>query len=219
MVADRPTLDHIVIGARTLEEGVSYIRDVLEVTIPPGGKHPLMGTHNCLMKIGAGTFLEVIATDPASPKPPRPRWFALDEEAQQARIQERPRIIAWVAGTRTLSAHLSTSPTDMGRPIGLSRGGLTWRIGIRDDGSLPEQGLLPVLIEWPSGENPSSQMAEFGIRLERLRLHSPRPAALSDALHGIRSRDLVEIESCRNGDLRIEAEFSNSAANTLTTLT
>jgi hypothetical protein len=37
-----------------------------------------MGTHNRLLKLGEGFYLELIAIDPQAPPPGRPRWFGLD---------------------------------------------------------------------------------------------------------------------------------------------
>ena len=36
-------IDHLVIGARTLTEGVNYVKDLLGVDMPFGGVHPKMG--------------------------------------------------------------------------------------------------------------------------------------------------------------------------------
>ncbi len=36
-------LDHLVLAAQTLQDGVEYVQDVLEVVLPPaGGQHPLI---------------------------------------------------------------------------------------------------------------------------------------------------------------------------------
>src|SRR4051812_15158493 len=72
------TLDHITVAALTLEQGIAHVRATLGVDVPFGGAHPLMATHNCLMQIGDGVFLEIIAPDPAA-TPQRARWFALDD--------------------------------------------------------------------------------------------------------------------------------------------
>ena len=44
-------LDHLIVAAATLAEGVAWCEDMLGVTPGPGGQHPLMGTHNRLLKI------------------------------------------------------------------------------------------------------------------------------------------------------------------------
>ena len=62
-------IDHLVIAARTLDEGVRWCEATLGVAPGPGGTHPLMGTHNRLLSIASDEFaqayLEIIAIDPA----------------------------------------------------------------------------------------------------------------------------------------------------------
>ena len=48
-----PRLDHLVVLADTLSEGVSWCEATLGVTPGPGGEHPLFGTHNRLLSIAA----------------------------------------------------------------------------------------------------------------------------------------------------------------------
>ena len=59
------SLDHLVIMATSLEQGVAWCEATLGATPGPGGEHPLMGTHNRLLKIAspgfAGAYLEIIA--------------------------------------------------------------------------------------------------------------------------------------------------------------
>ena len=58
-------LDHLVIMAHTLDEGVAWCAATLGITPGTGGKHPHMGTHNRLLRLGSAEFprahLEVIA--------------------------------------------------------------------------------------------------------------------------------------------------------------
>ena len=46
-----PVFDHLVVAARTLEEGAAWVEARLGVAPVPGGKHPTMGTHNRLLRI------------------------------------------------------------------------------------------------------------------------------------------------------------------------
>jgi len=97
--APEATLDHLVVAAATLADGIEYVAEIAGVTPQPGGKHVAMGTHNALVRLSEGTFLEIIAIDPEGTKPSRPRWFDLDNIALQAELTERPRLIHWVART------------------------------------------------------------------------------------------------------------------------
>src|SRR4051794_31253133 len=44
-------IDHLTVAALTLEQGVAHVQHALGVVIPPGGAHPLMGTHNHVMQL------------------------------------------------------------------------------------------------------------------------------------------------------------------------
>ena len=61
-------LDHLVVAAATLDEGADWCLRTLGVAPGAGGKHPLMGTHNRLLKIASPAwplvYLEIIAVDP-----------------------------------------------------------------------------------------------------------------------------------------------------------
>ena len=48
--------DHLVIAARSLDEGVGWCEATFGVVPGPGGTHPLMGTHNRLLKIATADF-------------------------------------------------------------------------------------------------------------------------------------------------------------------
>jgi hypothetical protein len=192
----RLVFDHLVIAAATLAQGVDWVADRLGVGVPPGGSHPRMGTHNHLTALGPGSFLEVIAVDPAAEPPPRPRWFALDDPAERARLETGPRLLTWVAATDDIEASLaaaSAAGAELGRAVEMTRGDLTWLISIRDDGELPEMGTLPVLIQWSHHAHPASRMTDLGIRLDTLEIRHPDPAKLDAVLRAIGADHLVEV--------------------------
>ena len=93
-------LDHLVVVAPTLAIGAEYVTRALGVAPQAGGSHPLMGTHNVVLRLGTRLYLEVIAIDPAAPHPERRRWFGLDDLPSHA----RPRLATWVARTSALCA-------------------------------------------------------------------------------------------------------------------
>ena len=199
------TFDHLVIGAARLAKGVDWVADRLGAALSPGGSHPRMGTHNRLTALGPARFLEVIAIDPAAEPPPRPRWFALDDPAQKARLERRPRLLTWVAATDDIEASLARAReagAELGRPVEMTRGDLTWLISIRDDGALAEGGTLPALIQWSDRAHPAGAMTDLGLRLERLELRHPEPTRLDAVLQAIGADALTTIVRAKAPSLR-----------------
>ena len=82
-------LDHLAIAAETLEEGVAWAQERLGVSFMAGGKHERFGTHNQLLGLADGLYLEVIAVDPDAICE-GPRWFALDD------FKGPPRLANWI---------------------------------------------------------------------------------------------------------------------------
>ena len=71
-------LDHLAVAARDLDEGRAVVEAALGVTLQRGGRHARFGTHNLLLGLEDGLYLEVIAIDPDAPGPDEARWFDLD---------------------------------------------------------------------------------------------------------------------------------------------
>ena len=164
-------IDHLVIGAATLDEGVDWCERVLGVTPQPGGQHPLMGTHNRLVNISGPLhprcYLEVIAIDPLAPQPGRPRWFDLDQPTLRQRLAEGSGLIHWVARVPSLDAALAywrSEGVDAGEAVEASRGALRWRIALRADGRRLRREALPVLIEWGAA-HPTDSLPDQGVQL------------------------------------------------------
>ncbi|WP_233493053.1 MULTISPECIES: VOC family protein [unclassified Meiothermus] len=185
-------LDHLVVAARTLGEGSAYVEQVLGLPTSPGGKHPKMGTHNRLLNLGGGVYLEVIAIDPQSAPPDRPRWFGLDSQAVRESLEAGPRLIHWVARTDGLEGALARLP-ELGRIHRMSRDDLSWDITIPDDGSLLEGGLVPTLISWGDTPHPTTRLPEVGCRLVGLRGVHPRPERVAQALWKLDMAEALEL--------------------------
>lgn len=174
-------LDHLVVAARSLEDGVHWCEATLGITPGPGGRHPLMGTHNRLARLADDAFLEIIAVDPDAPAPSRARWFGLDDRAA---LDDGPRLLHWVARTDALDTMLQAlqaAGMDAGHAIAASRdtpqGRLEWRIAVRDDGALLAGGALPTLIDWGTCRHPAATMAPSGLALRSMTLRRVAPAA------------------------------------------
>ena len=168
--------DHFAVAAASLAEGVDAVEQALGVALAPGGVHPAMGTHNRLLGLGPGEYMEVIAIDPAAPAPGRPRWFDLD------RFTGRPRLTNWILRCDDIDAALAAAPPGAGLPMDLERGDLRWRMAVPDDGRLPFDGCYPALIQWHGTAHPAARLPDAGCRLRRLEIAHPDAGALAALL-------------------------------------
>ena len=181
-------IDHLVVAAASLAEGVAWCEATLGVPPGPGGAHALFGTHNRLLRLHSTVHpkasLEIIAIDPAATPtrpPPLRRWFDLDDQALRERLRrEGPQLIHWVASVPDIDAacaRLRALGIERGPVIDASRptpqGLLRWRITVRDDGQRLLGGALPTLIQWgEAGEaeprHPTQTLPYSGLQLQGL---------------------------------------------------
>ncbi len=185
-------IDHIVIGARTLEQGARYVEETLGVKPSKGGAHPGYGTHNMLLGLGANCYLEIIAPDPGQPEPGHPRPFDLDDASLRTMLEAEPRLIAYVATTTALEAVVARlGPSQTGAIRTMTRGDLTWRMAFppqRQD----MDNLIPPLIQW-DGEAAAKRIKDSGWRLTSLEAEHPDTQALHGALNLRGLTDAVKI--------------------------
>jgi hypothetical protein len=195
----RAQIDHLVVAARTLDEGVAWCEATLGVVPGQGGEHALFGTHNRLLRLHSEqaprAYLEIIAVNPqATPTHPPglQRWFDLDDPALQARLaQHGPQLVHWVASVPDIDAvtrQLTSLGIQRGPVIAASRptpaGLLQWRITVRDDGQRLFGGALPTLIQW-GDVHPADTMPASGLTLRNLTLSHPEAHDLHQALTAI----------------------------------
>src|SRR3954463_1971138 len=102
-------IDHLVVAAADLDEGAAWCEATLGVVPGPGGEHPLMGTHNRLLRIATVDFprayFEIIAVQPGRQPQRARRWFDLDAEAVRDGLRrDGPRLLHFVASVPDVRA-------------------------------------------------------------------------------------------------------------------
>lgn len=164
-------LDHITFVAKTLEQADNYARDTFGVSLPLGGAHPLMGTHNLLARIAPDVFLEFIAIDPNASHPDRGRWFALDRLEKEEKLAAGPRLYGWVASVPQVATKVANFP-DM-ETLEVYRGDLRWDFCLRKDREAEAGGVFPSFIDWHGGNSPVSRIPDISVSMRRLQLFHP----------------------------------------------
>lgn len=156
-------LDHLAIVCADLDEGCRWAEARLGVPFQAGGTHEKYGTHNRLLGLADGLYLEVIAPNPKA-IPHGPRWFGLDDAPSE------PRLGNWICQASSLSDYHDIA----GPAVALTRGDLAWNITVPDDGNLPLDGGFPTLIEWgDAGGHPSKHLPDSGLCLMELCVMTP----------------------------------------------
>ena len=190
-MSPRARVDHLVVAAADLDEGVAWCREMLGIEPAGGGEHPLMWTHNRVFRVDSPAFesayFEIIAIHPAVPAPARVRWFDLDDPAMRESLAHGPRLIHFVARTDDAAsavAALAMQGIDRGAPIAAERGTLRWKITLRPDGRRLFDGALPTVIEW-NGAHPCDALPASGVALQSLAAGHPEADRLRSAYEAI----------------------------------
>lgn len=166
------TLDHLAVAGETLEAAVAHVEAALGVKMGSGGEHEHFGTHNQLIGLADGLYLEAIAANPAAGVLPYPRWFDLD------RLRGAPRLGNWICRTDDMDKELARFDVDAGKVVHLTRGDLRWRMAVPDSGVLPFDNRFPALIQWDVVVTPAEILTPSGVALTRLEVAHPNAEAL-----------------------------------------
>ena len=200
-------LDHLIVAAADLDSGARHVADLLGIAPQAGGAHARMGTHNRVMGLADGIYLEVIAVDPDAPAPAHARWFGLDEEAMRRRLARGPFLAHWAARvpyTADLSAWQAQHPLRIAPVLPMSRGDLRWRITVPEDGSLPGWagvaggGVVPTLIQWDVPHHPGLSLPRQPLKLRRLKGHHAQAPLLAQGLQWLGADGLMALDTLAN---------------------
>lgn len=199
-------IDHLVIVAQSLAQGVQWCETTLGITPAPGEEHAPYGTHSRLAKIATPAhplaYLEIIAINPVAKKAGKTeaaRWFDMDDEALQAAVAIEPKLVHFVAQTDELQAArtaLKALGIDRGPAVHASRhsrkGVLHWQTTVREDGQRLFDGALPSLIQWgkpdaaePLRLHPRNTLPRSGVTLHSVAVTHPTATKLQAAYDAI----------------------------------
>ena len=152
------SLDHIVIGSFTLDEGTKFVENILQAKLSEIGYHKDMGTHNRVIRISERVYLEVIAIDPKTSKLNNRKWFNLDNSKLQSKLKKSPQMIGYVIENNDMNITKYYDPF-----FESSRDIYKWQFAMPTskkniiDSEIIEAGIIPSLISW-KGEKPIYKM-------------------------------------------------------------
>lgn len=190
-------LDHLAVAGRTLAEATAHVEEALGIQLGTGGSHARFGTHNRLIGLQDGLYLEAIAVDPDQTPQQRPRWFDLDNFTGPARLAH------WILRSGDLDAEQALLPPHARHPVQMQRGDLRWLMTVPPDGVQPFNSLFPSVLQWQSPP-PAASLPQSGCQLRRLTLSHPQAAELRGALDLVLDDSRLAVEP---GQPAMLAEF------------
>ena len=218
-------IDHLVVAARSLEEGTAWCEATLGITPQAGGEHEQYGTHNRLFNIATPryptAYFEIIAINPvasAQKRPENKRWFDLDDDGLQASIAQQPSLIHFVVNTTDIQVATNTwkaQGLDIGPVVHAQRqtekGPLHWQITVRNDGQRLFDGTLPTLIQWgepdatePMRMHPSTSLPRSGVGLLNVMVSHTATDILTSAYKAVHLNDIGMISGEANISVHLQ---------------
>ena len=155
-----------------------------------GGTHEGLGTHNALVALGDGAYLELLARDPSQDAETLPKgaWMGIDSlEGSEFKV------LTWAVdrggeiNEAVARARSSGASYDPGEPETFTRGDLSWTLSYRHyslESMGPGSGIVPFLIDWNGCKSPAAS-APRGCELLELKAVSRNVEAVSQNLKAV----------------------------------
>lgn len=176
-------IDHLVYCVPDLGKSMQELSELMGAKIFYGGQHQTLGTHNALLNLGNGAYLELLAIDEKNTAIPPPRWMGID-------FFEKAMITRWAIKSNDLAsdvAILKKANPKMGEVFAGSRK--------RADGTLlswemvkplatPVVEILPFMVNWKGSVHPTQSLPDI-CKLVEIRAIHPQPDMMASTLNSL----------------------------------
>jgi len=197
-------IDHLLFAGEDLNVLVNVVFMEAGVRAIPGGNHSGQGTHNALIGLGPGRYLELMAQDPEGDD------GGTGAYRKSIAYLREPALHTWCARTDDIDV-LARRASEAGLSVVTSEGGrvlpdgtpLRWTLAALE--GHPFEGLVPFFIGWRESAHPSRTLAA-DLRLTRLSLAHPRADELAGLLQDL-GGPVPDVETTTAPQPRIQAHF------------
>ena len=185
------TVDHLLWAGPDLDAAVDALHARSGVRAVRAGKHPELGTHNAVARLGARVFLEVIAPDPT---------LAAGDFARKLAALAEPTLLMWAARTtdaaataeRARAAGYSAAVVE-GHRLRPDRQVVRWtNVFVAGHGA---GTLVPFFIQWRGGDHPAAAAPE-GLTLTAFTIETAQPTSLRAVLDALDVKVSVRKGEC-----------------------
>jgi hypothetical protein len=193
--ASAAQIDHVILGIDDLDRGVKAFEAATGVKPVYGGKHP-GGTHNALVSLGDGTYLEILAVQQGVTVP-----------ADYADLKKMKTLtpIGWAVSSNDsaeLRNRLSAAGIAVSKPVDGSRttptgSTLSWQSFALNESSLE----VPFFIVWSKQTAHPSTTSPSGCKLQQWNVASPRVKDLEQLRTALDLR--VDVAEAKTTSMRL----------------
>lgn len=166
-------IDHIVLAVPDLEQSTKEFKEKYNIDLVYGGKHESFGTHNALLNLGKGSYLEVLAPDLDNTTFDGPRWMGAD-------LSQRPVVCRWA-----LKSHDLVKDQEALRKINSEYGNIIEGSRQKLDGSTlrwqmirplptPLVDIAPFMVDWKDSDSHPTDSLPEGCQLLSIEFAHPQ---------------------------------------------
>lgn len=177
-------IDHIVYCVPDLKNAMAALERQLGVAPVYGGRHQSQGTHNALLDLGLGCYLEILAVDLENKEMTDNRWMGID-------LIIKPAVTRWALKSENLNddqVHLNAYNDQLGI---VSEGARLTSTGTQLVWSMilpqaePRVELIPFMVDWSSSDTHPTEALTKGCRLTEINLSGPTNPSLAKCLNSL----------------------------------
>lgn len=191
-------IDHIVYCVDDMDEAIRFFQNEVGVSPIIGGKHIAKGTHNAILSVGQGCYLEILAVDAANSKVTSSRWMGVD-------LVDRPTVTRWCLKSSSLHDDSMLLQRYNGE-LGMVTAGLRelpsgqllkWQLS--EPLSSPAVDIVPFLIDWSESDSHPTFGLPVDLALTAVTLYHPNPTLIQPLLDSLRCSYSIQ----QGADIRI----------------
>lgn len=176
-------IDHLVYAVPDLKKSIKDLSKLLGVEVIYGGEHKSEGTHNALVNLGNGCYLELLAIDKNNTNISKKRWMGMD-------LLTEPMLTRWAIKSDNLeedAAILKAAHPQMGNIKTGSRkktdgSTLSWALSMPLAAPLVE--VLPFALDWKDSIHPTESLPDV-CQLVELQATHPEPDTVLPTLEAL----------------------------------
>ncbi len=198
-------IDHIVLTVSDLQNTMNLFQNTYGIQTQHGGQHKEFGTHNALVNLGNGVYLEILAPDPNNEAFAGKRWMGAD-------LSQNPVVSRWALKSSDLEndqSILSKFNKKYGDIIEGSRqktdgNMLRWKM-IKPLPS-PLVDIVPFMVDWTDSDSHPTDSLPVACQLHSIEFGHPEKEKYQQLFEELNVEHKVEVATDVHIRIRLQTD-------------